>query len=114
MKKKFQVTIAIALTMTLVGCGLKTYSSGVMKMGPDTYTVSANDLNMAVAQKSAMQEASMFCQKLDKEILVTNRSSNKQGARRNYEVTFMCLDQNDRELHRPKYESEADIVIHNK
>lgn len=111
--KRIILMLSCTTLFILNGCGLKTYTSGIMKMGPDTYTVSANDLNLAIAQSAAMDLANKHCEQLNKEILVTNRIVTN-SVRQNYEVTFMCLSKLDAELQRPKYENKPDIIIQNK
>jgi hypothetical protein len=73
-------------------------SSGVLKVGPDTYTVSAAAApargGSSEARKIALTEANQHCAEMGKEILVTNVGTatiNAYGAG-TAEVTFRCLD----------------------
>jgi hypothetical protein len=100
--------IAIFAVLTLTGCA---QSTGVMKMGPDTFSVTADALGASNAKQIALTEASGQCQSMGKEILVTNTSSGKDRARSVYEVTFRCLAKGDPELQRPYYESAPDVVV---
>ena len=110
----FKLLIFSVLSLFIfTGCGLKTYDSGVLEMGPDTYFVSADDLNRATAIKTATTLAQEFCAKLRKEIIVTEKNT-ITIQRTSHEVTFMCLNKNDYELKRPKYESKPDVIIENK
>ena len=92
-------------------------STGVMKMGPDTYTVSvaaAPARGGAVGAKQvALTEAGQYCAAMGKEILVTNTSSQRTtnlGAG-NFDLTFRCLAKGDPDLQRPDYATPPTTVI---
>ena len=90
-----------------------------MKLGPDTYQVEASSHNFygggsPEAKNTSIQAANNYCNKLGKEILVTNTQSSFERPFYRHSVTFRCLDKSDPELVRPKYEKEADIVIKSK
>ncbi len=108
------LAIATVTTFLLYGCGLKTYSSGVLPMGPDTYSVSADDLNASTAKQAALGQAQAHCTSKGKEILVTNTKSLRDGPRSVYDVTFLCLSKGDPQLARPTYSKEPDVVIEDK
>lgn len=108
------IAVATAATYLLYGCGLKTYSSGILQMGPDTYSVSADDLNASTAKQAALGQAQAHCTSLGKELLVTNTKSFRDGARSVYDVTFLCLSKGDPQLARPIYSKEPDVVIEDK
>lgn len=98
----------------LVAC---TQSSGVLKMGPNTYTVSAFAASLrggfSGARKIALAEANQHCTEMGKEILVTNigtATTNVEGGG-SAEVTFRCLAMGDPELKRPEYRRAPDTVI---
>lgn len=110
---KNKATIIVVLAFSLSGCGLKTYSSGVLPMGPDTYTVSADDLNASTAKQAALGQAQNHCSSLGKEILVTNTKTSRE-TRNIYDVTFRCLSKGDPELTRPTYSKEPDVIIEDK
>jgi len=92
-------------------------SSGVMKMGPDTYTVSTHAApargGESGAKRLSLTEANQYCDAQGKEILVTNiesgSSSHLPGG--TVDITFRCLTKDDPELQRPSYEKAADIVV---
>lgn len=100
--------------VVLAGCA---QSSGVMKMGPETYSVSMHAApargGIQGAQRLAMEEATSHCQSLEQELLVTNvstgPSSHFPGG--TAEVTFYCLDDADPALQRPEYRTRPDILI---
>lgn len=109
--------VVIASVLFAAGC---TQSSGVMQLGPDTYTVSNHAAPVmggaSAAKKLSLKEANEYCSSQGKNILVTNIST---GASDHLpggtaDITFRCLSDNDKELVRPTYEKPADIVIKNK
>lgn len=89
-------------------------STGILKMGPDTYSVSISPSTPfeANAMETANIMANQYCASLGKEILVSNTSlSSYNGTAK---ITFYCLSENDPDLIRPSYESAPDIVIENR
>lgn len=105
--------LALGAASLAAACGLKTYSTGVMQLGPDTYTVSADDLNESTAKQAALRQAQQRCSGLNREILVTNMKLSR-GDRALFDVTFRCLEKSDPELARPNYRKEPDVVIEDK
>jgi len=92
-------------------------SSGVLKMGPDTYSISAAAApargGPSEARKIALTGANQHCANLGREILVTNvgtATTNIYGAG-TAEVTFRCLAKGDPELQRPQYRRSPDAII---
>ena len=92
-------------------------SSGVLKMGPDTYSVSAAAApargGYSEARKLALTEANQYCDQQGKEILVINvgtGTTNIHGAG-SADITFRCLSKGDPELQRPEYRKSPDTVI---
>lgn len=93
--------ILVGVAAALVACA---QSSGVMKLGPDTYTVSVHAApargGEPGARGLALTEANAHCQSLGREILVTNLksgpSSHFPGG--TVDVTFQCLDKGDPDL----------------
>lgn len=104
----------ITVSMLLAGCAV---SSGIMKMGPDTYSVSvaASPVRGGTvgAKQMALTDAGQYCAANGKEILVTNTSSETTNARGagTVDITFRCLAKNDPDLVRPEYRKPADTVI---
>lgn len=96
-------------------------NSGVLQLGPDTYTVtgsgvgsgsiSGNDIN---AKRNALKEANAYCTKIGRNILVTNTGMQSTVYGSTSDITFKCLDSEDSEYKRPSYRKEADITIENK
>jgi len=101
-------------TALLASCG----STGrVMKLGPDTYTVSASKhytSGGAVAKTNALEAAADHCEKLNRELLVNNMNSGFNGTFYTYSVTFNCLGRADPQLMtRPSYRPTPDVLIEN-
>ena len=111
--KKFSY---VALILLLSGCA---QSSSVLKMGPDTYTVSMHAAPVrggeTGAKSLAIREATQFCSSNKKELLIkrmdVRRSSHLPGG--TADIIFRCLNSNDSEYLRPNYQKEPDIIIKN-
>lgn len=110
---KLRLTL-IFVPLLLTACA---QSSGVLKMGPDTYSVSVHAApargGAPGARNLAITEANDQCTKLGREILVKNissgRSTHLPGG--TVEVTFQCLAKGDPDLQRPEYRSAPSAVI---
>lgn len=109
-----QPRYVIFAALTLAGCA---QSSGAMRMGPDTYSVSVHAApvlgGVTGAQRRALQEAAETCAAQGREMLVTNmssgRSSHLPGG--TVEATFQCLRRGDPDLTRPSYRQAPNVVI---
>jgi hypothetical protein len=92
MKKYGRVSIAVLLLT--VGCA----SSGVLKAGPDTYTVNvlANIYpgGVAAAKRAAYEEGNQQCAKTGTEFLVVNEQITTYAV----DLTFKCVSKGDPEL----------------
>lgn len=96
-------------------------NSGVIPVGPDTYTISTtSELSPAYAKKSAMSEAVKYCQSQGKEIMpVTTRTGSHMDSfgdnLATFDYTFRCLERGDKQLGRPELKNRAvDINVNNK
>ena len=107
------------LVVLLAGCAADIRSSGVMKVGPDTFTLSTVTNGAAGgelgATRSALEEANRYCSDQKREIIVANIDS-KSGigpARRDGHATliFRCLLAGDPDLKRPIYQPTPGTVI---
>jgi hypothetical protein len=107
------------LVVLLAGCAAELRSSGVMKVGPDTFTVSTVTNGAAGgelgAKQGALEEANRYCSEQKREILLTNIDS-KSGygpARRDGHATliFRCLVAGDPDLQRPIIRQAPNTVI---
>jgi hypothetical protein len=105
--------IVFALCLSLAGCAT---SSGVLKLGPDTYTVSREGggfTKLTSLKADALREAGEFCASEGKSIRVNNMREERpiMAGFPRAEVEFMCLEKGDKELTRPKKESEPNQTI---
>ncbi len=110
MKNKLLASFVLVL---LGACGS---TGGVMKLGPDTYTVSASKhytSGGAVAKTNALEAANTHCLQLGKELLVTNTTDGYNGTFYTHSVIFNCLEKGDPKLTRPTYKKTPDVVIEN-
>jgi hypothetical protein len=105
----------LSVLTLLSGCAA---SSGVVKMGPDTYSVNVAASpargGVAGAKRMAYEEASQECARAGKEILVvTERSARTTYAGAgSIDLTFRCLSKGDPELaNRPEYRDRPDVII---
>ena len=102
-----------AVMISLTGC---VNSSGVLPMGPDTYSISVHAApvrGQAGAKKAALTEANQYCLNQGKTILVKNMDhstfSSLQGD--DISIIFQCLSVGDSGLQRPNYQSPADVNV---
>lgn len=107
--------LLIIFTPILSSCAS---SSGVLPLGPDTYTISAGGVltgsisgNDTKAKQKALKEANQFCSKKGKYILVTNINMQSTGFGSTSDITFKCLNKDDPEYKRPRYEKAPDIKV---
>jgi hypothetical protein len=109
-----RMVLMIGTLLVLVGCA---HSSGALKMGPDTYSLSVHAApargGETGARNLALTEANEKCASEKKEIMVTNigsgRSTHLPGG--TVEVTFRCLVKGDPDLQRPVYRTAPTTVI---
>ncbi|WP_297808019.1 hypothetical protein [uncultured Methylophaga sp.] len=101
MNKLTTTAIVMAITF-LSACGVKT--SGVRSLSPDTYTISADDLDEAVAKGTALGLAENHCNEIGKKMLVT-QVYKQHRVRYTYDVKFQCLESGDPRLDNPEYET---------
>jgi len=103
----------LLILIVVSGCA---QSTGILKMGPDTYSVITHQDpqfgGISVAKKRAINEANQYCTSLGKEILVSNTSLS--GSTGTVDVTFLCLSKGDPDLRRPVYQTAPDVVIENR
>jgi hypothetical protein len=95
---------SLALLFCLSACT----SSGVLQIGPDTYTIStSNELSPALAKKRALQDAEEHCQSKGQYVMPmrTHTGSHVDSFGDNiatYDFTFRCLEEGDPDLSRPE------------
>jgi hypothetical protein len=110
MKLKVRFLLFFGMILILSGC-CTPINSGVLPMGPDTFSVSADSFNASNAKKSALGQAEKHCSRLGKEILVIKTAVAKADGNFIYDVTFRCLSKDDPELKRPTYKQSPDVLI---
>ena len=108
--------ITATLVVLVAGCAADLRSSGVMKVGPDTFTVSTVTNGAAGgelgAKQTALEEANRYCSDNKREILVANIDSKKGPARDGQAMLiFRCLLAGDPDLKRPIYQPTPSTVI---
>jgi hypothetical protein len=100
----------------LAGCAS---NSGVVPIGPDTFMVSRQASTgfggLGTLKADAFGEAGRYCTKEGKYVRVINTNESQGpyvfGHFPRAEVQFMCLDQADAELTRPKLQSEPTTKV---
>ncbi len=100
----------------LAGCAS---NSGVVPIGKDTYMVSRQASTgfsgSGNLKADALREANQYCGSLNKSLQVVSTQEAQPpyilGNFPKAEVQFMCLDERDAELARPKLHKEPDTVI---
>lgn len=110
MNKQIAVLIAFALT----GCA----SSGPVPIGKDTYMITKQSAGGAFVSSGAIKvevirEAQAFCGSTGKvfQIVNTQEQGAFPGRLPSAEVQFMCLNEGDQEVQRPKLSKAPDTVI---
>jgi hypothetical protein len=118
--KMNKLWIAASLSTAVMSAGCAS-STGVLPVGPDTYSISAGASaargGLAGARGTALKEAGEYCAKAGKQILVQDISASSSDTGRpldisqNSNVIFRCLSEGDPELKRPNLETRPDVVI---
>lgn len=108
--KSLLLLVVLALITACTG------SSGVLVMGPDTFSVtgsaSAYRGGYSEGRRIALESANAHCSMLGKSILVTNVDTvDREDLAPSTVVTFRCLNDGDQELRRPSYSAEPDVLI---
>jgi hypothetical protein len=116
MKKIISVLCFCAFALN--GCS---NSSGVLKMGPDTFSISTEASfgkgGIPAAKRIAYKEAEEECSKRGLEVFVLNERSvgtTFTDGMAKSELTFRCLRSDDPEFKRQLYEKTPDMIIENR
>lgn len=106
---------ALILFGLISGCAT---SSGVVKMGLDTYSINVVAApargGVAGAKRMAYEEANQSCAKTGKELLVVNErlARTSDAGAGTIDLTFRCLNKGDPELaKRPEIRDRPDVII---
>jgi hypothetical protein len=114
---KVWIFASLSTAILLAGCAS---STGVLPVGPDTYSISAGASaargGLTGARGAALKEAGEYCAKAGKQILVQDISASSSDAAsydisQNSNVIFRCLSASDPDLKRPNLETRPDVVI---
>lgn len=114
-----------ALGLLVVALGLTACSenSGVLSMGPDTYTLSVTKAPILgggnAAMRTALTQANQYCSARGRRFMPseTNLSSlpiNAAYGPTSYQITFECLRPGDPRLQPPNMQKAPDLVIQNR
>lgn len=107
-----KIIALISVCITLAACGTVTRTSGVQSLGPDTFTVTSDDLSPSKARGHALSQARQHCDGMRRELLVLDmRSTGQDFGRQISTVQFRCLVAGDPELNRPTYRRAPDVLI---
>jgi hypothetical protein len=114
-----RLALLIVTVSFVVGCSS---SSGVSRVGPDTYTISTSASpgkgGVPAAKKIAYQEAERACDKLgDLEVFVLNEktaSPTWSDGMAHMDLDFRCLHADDPEFQRQRLESSPDVIVENR
>ena len=102
--------------IVLAGCAS---NSGVVTIGPDTFMISKQAATgfpgLGNLKADAFKEANQYCIGQGKHIRVVNTTETSPpyvfGNYPRAEIEFMCLDDKDPELTRPKLEKTPETII---
>lgn len=99
---------------TTIAVAARATSTGVQKLGPDTYTIGARASGSRggsiTARRVALEDATVFCTNKGQEILVKNWQTGSMPG--SAEIIFRCLNSGDSELQqRPEYKSAPNMKI---
>ena len=104
----------IAIIIMIPSC---VSSTGVMVLGPDTFSITTETApaagGRAESKRLALLEANQYCKSLSKELMTTKisaRISNRAGAGVT-DINFQCLNKDDSGLERPRFQGEPNIII---
>jgi hypothetical protein len=104
--------ILLLIVFGLIGCT----DTGPLKIGPDSYIISARVPfgGPASASGDALREANHFCGSLRKEILLDHIQSSEcalHGGCGEAQISFFCLAPDDSQLRRPKLQRDPNFKL---
>ncbi len=111
--------LCLSSVAIIAGCS---HSSGVLKVGPETYTIATSASwgkgGIPAAKRIAYEEANAQCLKQGNlEVFTLSEKSNAttwvDGMFR-FELNFRCLNANDPEFKRQNLQSAPDTIIENR
>ena len=116
LKHSFMKCFILLGLIVFAGCAS---NSGVVPIGPDTFMISRQAATgfpgLGNLKADALKEANQYCIGQRKHMRVVNTSETSPpyvfGNYPRAEIEFMCLDEKDLELTRPKMEKSPDTII---
>ena len=108
--------LIIIVALLLAGCAS---SSGIAPIGKDTYMVSRQASTgfsgLGDLKAEALREANQYCLSQNKVLQVTHTEDAKPpfvlGNFPRVEIQFMCLNTNDPDLARPRFQKDPNNII---
>ena len=104
----------VAGTFVALALSACAQSTGVLPMGPDTYSVTTSDElgGVVAAKRAAVSEATAFCAARGQQMVAMQSQSDVRrdwagDAVGHHDFTFRCLDPNDSQLGRPVIAGDA-------
>ena len=111
----------LAVVIGLTGCqGASIWGggTGVLPVGPDTYTITENAIlsfgGSVTAQEKATRAANDYCTNQGRQFLTISFQTVPKGGSDTFSLTFRCLLPNDPELRRPSLQPIPNMVIENR
>lgn len=113
-----KVAIMCVATLAITACA---NSSGVIKIGPDTFTISTSASpgkgGIPAAKRIAYQEASEECARRGLEVFALSEkaaSPTWTEGMASMDLNFRCLRSDDSEFQRQRIQSSPDRIIENR
>jgi len=107
-----------AVALTISACAS---SSGVFKVGPETFTISTSASHgrggIPAAKQIAYQEANEECTKRGLEVFALSEKTASQtwtDGMTHMDLNFRCLRPDDKEFQRQRLQSSPDQIIENR
>ncbi len=113
----------ISLAVVLLGLTACSENTGVLSLGPDTYTISVHKAPVlgggSAAETTALTQANQYCASQGRQFMTaqTDLSSlpvDAQYGPTSYSLTFECLEPGDPRLQSPNLVKAPDVVIENR
>jgi hypothetical protein len=116
-----RTAIICGAVTALAGCqgaGVFGGGTGVLPVGPDTYTLTQNAITSfggtVTAQQQALTIANEYCQQQGRQFLLSSAQPSATLGSGTYSIIFRCYTAGDPDLRRPNYRPSPNIVIENR
>lgn len=103
--------------LLLWGIAACTQGTGILPARPDTYTVTEHRAPIlggaSEAERVALTEANDYCEQQSRKFVPLHMAQQPTvpAGGPGYSVAFRCLDPDDKELKRPTFQADPNIVI---